>query len=70
MNIRVTPLLGQFILTYLSKAWNFPYNNLQTGLYSEYKMRQRVMEIFWLDVDKRLTAVIWYIYDIVYNFEI
>lgn len=33
-------------------------------------MRQRVMEIFWLDVDKRRLVVIWYIYDIVYTFEI
>lgn len=33
-------------------------------------MRQRVMEIFLLDVDKRQIAAIWYIYDIVYTFEI
>ena len=27
------------------------------------------MELFWLDVDKRRIAIIWYIYDIVYTFE-
>jgi len=33
-------------------------------------MRQRVMETFWLVVDKRRTAVIWHICDTVYTVEI
>jgi hypothetical protein len=60
----------KIVVTYISEVWNFPYSNLYIGLYSEYKMRQCVMEIFWLDVDKRRIAVTWYIYDIVYTFEI